>query len=115
MLSFASSMRVFVCERPTDMRKSFDGLAGCVEQIVGGDPLSGHLFVFFNRRRTMVKMLLWDRSGFCLISKRLESGRFALGAEFTCREIDMAQLVLILEGIELRDCTRRKRFHLPAA
>lgn len=115
MLSFASSTRVFVCEQPTDMRKSFDGLAGCVEQIVGGDPLSGHLFVFFNRRRTMVKMLLWDRTGFCLLSKRLESGRFALAGEQNCREMDMAQLVLILEGIELRDTTRRKRFRLPAA
>lgn len=112
MLSFASSMRVFVCEQPTDMRKSFDGLAGCVEQVIGGDPLSGHLFVFFNRRRNMVKMLLWDRSGFCLLSKRLEGGRFALAGDVACREIDVAQLVLILEGIQLKDCIRHKRFAL---
>ena len=56
MLSFPSSLRVFLCSQATDMRKSFDGLSGCVEQIVGQDPLNGHLFVFFNRRHTMA---LW--------------------------------------------------------
>jgi transposase len=115
MLSFGATLRVFVCEQSTDMRKSFDGLAGCVERVIGADPLSGHLFVFFNRRRTMVKMLLWDRSGFCVVCKRLERGRFSLQGEASCREIDMARLVLILEGIELRGSTQRKRYSLPAA
>ncbi len=112
MLSLSSSLRVFVCEQATDMRKSYDGLAGCVEQIIGEDPLSGHLFVFFNRRRTMVKMLLWDRSGFCLIGKRLESGIFGLDGYQSKREIDITRLYLILEGITLKDCVHRQRFSL---
>ena len=115
MLGFASSTRVFVCELPTDMRKSFDGLAGCVQQIVGRDPLSGHLFVFFNRRRTMVKMLLWDRTGFLVLSKRLESGTFCVGGQQRCREMDLAQLILVLEGIDVKHTTRRKRFRLAVA
>ncbi len=113
MLSFPSSLRVFLCSQATDMRKSFDGLSGCVEQIVGQDPLNGHLFVFFNRRHTMVKMLMWDRSGFCLYSKRLEQGTFAFKKDFANYEIEIAELFLILEGIDLEKSRRRKRYRLP--
>jgi transposase len=59
-------------------RKSFDGLPGEVQRLIEQDPFSGHLFVFFSRRRTMVKVLYWDRNGFCLVAKRLERGTFRL-------------------------------------
>jgi transposase len=67
MLSLPPSVRIFVALEATDMRKSFDGLSGEVQRLIEQDPLSGHLFVFFNRRRTMVKVLYWDRNGFCLV------------------------------------------------
>lgn len=76
MLTPSHAVRVFACTEPVDMRKSFDGLCGCIEQFIGEDPLSGHLFAFFNKRHTMVKILYWDRSGFCIWCKRLENGVF---------------------------------------
>jgi transposase len=113
MLSFPPTVRVFICREPVDMRKSYDGLAGCAEQLLSADPLSGHLFVFFNRRATMVKILVWDRTGFCIYSKRLEQGRFAyLYEDDGDSQTDFARLLLILEGIDLAGSRRRRRFRL---
>jgi transposase len=113
MLTFPSTVRIFVCRQTVDMRKSYDGLSGSVEQIIGADPLSGHLFVFFNKRRTQVKILMWDRTGYCIYAKRLERGRFVF-EEATCDQgLQMPQLMLILEGIDLRGARQRRRFHLP--
>lgn len=112
MLSLPSSVRVFVSNQPTDMRKSFNGLSNATRSIIEQDPLSGHLFVFFNRRRTMVKALYWDRSGFCLWAKRLERGTFFLPTsdERPAVEMDAAELALLLEGLDLRHVQRRKRW-----
>lgn len=113
MLTWPSTVRVFVSTLPTDMRRSFDGLAALASDVVGGDPLSGHLFVFLNRRSDRVKILFWDRSGYCLWYKRLEEGTFRLpehASNATGIEIDMSQLSLILEGIDLSGARRRKRF-----
>jgi len=111
-----SSVRVFVCLTPADMRRSLDGLAALTREILGEDPLSGHLFVYFNRRRDRVKVLLWDRSGLALFYKRLEKGTFRLssleGGGSARAEIDPAELALILEGIELANAKRRPRFAL---
>lgn len=112
MIGLQTLNRVFLCRTPTDMRKSFDGLCGCVEQQFQQDPLNGNLFVFFNRRSTMVKMLLWDRNGFWLFSKRLESGTFSLDSISQSGEADTARLLCILEGIDLGGSTLRKRFSL---
>lgn len=113
MLSFPPTVRVFVCREPVDMRKSFNGLSGCVEQLLHSDPLSGHLYVFFNRRATMVKILVWDRTGFCIYAKRLEQGRFSYAcSEYEPAHMDFARLLLILEGIELAGSRQRKRFLL---
>lgn len=95
------------------MRKSFNGLAGCVERIFHADPLSGYLYVFFNKRASMVKILVWDRTGFCIYAKRLEQGKFAYryDADETVN-IDFPRLLLILEGIELAGSRQRKRFSI---
>jgi transposase len=110
MLSFPPTVQVHVAHEPVDMRKSYDGLSGCVEQILHEDPLSGHLFVFFNRRRNQVKILVWDRTGYCIYCKRLELGRFTLPKDSTVT--DFARLLLILEGIDLTEARQRKRFSL---
>ena len=113
MLSFPPTVRVFVCQEPVDMRKSFNGLMGCVEHLLHADPLSGHLYAFFNRSCSMVKILVWDRTGFCIYAKRLEQGRFSYrSACVGNHEIDFARLLLILEGIDLAGSRRRKRFQI---
>jgi transposase len=94
-------VRVFVHGRPVDMRKSFTGLIALTKHALKQDPLSGHLFVFVNRRGDYLKALYWDRSGFCLWAKRLERGRFIGNwQQARDRELDLTALVLLLEGIE---------------
>ena len=115
MLTWPQIVRIFVCTQPTDMRRGFDRLAATVRAVTHQDPLSGFLFVFFNRRQDRVKILYWDKSGYCLWYKRLEAGRFHLppdGIGQDSMEIDMARLTLILEGIDLSGSRRRKRFAL---
>lgn len=114
MLTLPPSVRVFVCLAPADMRRSLDGLATMTREIIREDPLSGHLFVFFNRRRDRTKILFWDRSGLALYYKRLEKGVFHLSAwepsAHQRAEIEAAELALILEGIDLSNAKRRGRF-----
>jgi transposase len=112
MLSLPPTVRVFVALEATDMRKSFDGLANETRQQIAQDPLSGHLFVFFNRRRTMVKVLYWDRNGYCVVAKRLERGTFhpPHANEQDVVEVEAAELALILEGIDLHGARRRPRW-----
>ena|SRR5688572_2466610 len=113
MLSLPPSVRIFVSTEPTDIRRSFDGLALLVKEVIGEDPFSGYLFVFRNRAGDRVKVLFWDRSGFCLWYKRLEKGVFHFpGASGRSIEIEAADLSLILEGIELEGAKRRERFTL---
>jgi transposase len=113
MLTWPPSVRVFVSTQPTDMRRSFDSLAALVGEVIGQDPLSGHLFVFCNRPRNRVKILMWDRTGYWLFYKRLEEGTFRL-PEYGASSLEMtaAELSLILEGIDLSKATRQKRFSL---
>jgi len=111
MLTLPPSVRVFVHLGPADMRRSFDGLAAMTREIIRQNPLSGHLFVFFNRRRDRVKVLFWDRTGLCLWYKRLEEGVFTLPrSSDPSVEVTSAELSLILEGIDLNGARRRKRF-----
>ena len=83
------------------MRKSFNGLIGVVQGVLGEDPLSDTLFVFFNRRGNYMKLITWDRTGFCLFAKRLEQGRFRLPTGEAKQEIDERTFRLILDGIVL--------------
>jgi transposase len=111
VLSLPSSMRIFVCLEPADMRRSFDGLARMAQDIVGRDPSSGHLFVFRNRRGDRVKILWWDRDGYALWYKRLEAGVFRfpwLQGEAT--EVSPAELAMVLEGIQAQGMSRSKRY-----
>jgi len=111
MLSLPPAVRIFVALAPTTMHLSFDRLAALARDVIQQDPLSGHLFVFQNRRGDRVKILCWDRSGFCLWYKRLEQGVFHFPrAATTHLEVDAADLLLLLDGIELAQATRRARF-----
>ena len=120
MLTLPPSVKIFISAVPVDARKSFDGLAGLVQADFGLDPLSGHLFVFVSRRGNVAQILFWDRNGFCIFRKRLESGTFRLtsvnqpdGASHV--QINSADLTLMLEGIDLSGSRRRKRYqHTPA-
>jgi transposase len=119
MLTLPSSVKIYVAAQPVDARKSFDGLTALVVSEFGLEPLSGHLFVFLNRRGHLAQMLFWDRNGFCILKKRLEAGTFSLSraceGTATHVEVDSAELALMLEGIELKGATRRKRYHQDAA
>lgn len=112
MLSLPPAVRIFLCLAPTDMRRSFDGLAAMVPTALSQDPLSGHLFVFRSRRGDRVKVLWWDRDGYALWYKRLESGvfRFPEATASGAVEVSAAELMLVLEGIDVRGVRRQKRY-----
>ena len=109
MLSFLSSTRVFLAAGDTDLRKSFDTLAGVVRAQLHQDPVSGHLFVFSNRRHNRIKILFWDRAGWWLCNRRLEEGTFAWpkSAQGSI-ELSAEELTLLLGGIDLERTKKRK-------
>ena len=111
MLSLPPSLRVFPCLLPADMRWSFDSLAMLVEGVLKEDPLSGHLFVFRNRRGDRVKILFWDNDGYAIWYKRLEEGVFRFPAHNGERlEVSATDLALVLEGIDIASVKRQKRY-----
>ena len=112
MISLPSAVRVFLCSRAVDMRKSFDGLSGLVQECFGQDLLDGHLFLFVNRRRDRIKVLYFDHDGLAIWYKRLEAGSFQLpdAGRQDGIELRPAQLALILSGIDLNSARQRKRF-----
>jgi transposase len=116
MFTLPPALRIYLATAPTDLRKGFDGLSAAVMQIIGQDPTSGHIFVFRNRRADQIRALFWDRTGYCIFAKRLARGRFYLPMpkSSTARhiEVDAAELGLLLEGIDLSDAQRRKRYRL---
>lgn len=111
MFAFSPGRRYFLYRHQTDMRKGFDGLSGLVRDGLEKNPLSGDVFIFFNKRRTQVKLLVWDQDGFSIYYKRLESGTYELPAT-TSPELRSDELMLILQGISLRSVRRRKRYAL---
>ena len=128
MLSLAPSVWFYVCTVPVDMRRSFNGLAISVQQLLGHDPVSGKLFVFFNKRADICKALWWSSGGFCIFAKRLAKGRFKVprephhcdsGAAKTAAdgqqyvEMDAADLTLIIEGIDIKKARRLPRWNPP--
>jgi transposase len=112
MISLPSAVRAFFCTRAVDMRKSFDGLSGLVEECFRQDLLDGHLFLFVNRRRDRIKALYFDHDGLAIWYKRLEVGCFQVpdAGDRDGIELDSAQLAMILSGIDLKTARRRRRF-----
>jgi transposase len=105
-------IRVHLYGQPCDMRRSFDGLSAMVRHELRGDPCDGSLYCFVNRRATQMRVLYFDRSGFCIWAKRLEAGRFISDwSQVHTREMDWTGLKLLLEGIE--PGRQRKRYRLP--
>ena len=98
---------------PTDMRKSFDGLCGIIIGSLKQDPLSGSVYVFINKRRNRIKLLLWDNNGFWLFYKRLERGTFRIPVVLGSSSLTISydQLVLLLKGIKLPSVKQRKRYY----
>lgn len=122
MLNLALPGRVFLCTLPTDMRKSFDGLAALIQRHLGADPLSGDLFVFRSKRGDRVKLLYWNDDGYAIWYKRLEEGTFAFPQADATRTkvgehgltIRPADLAMLLDGVELESVKRRKRYQRPS-
>ncbi|MCB0626422.1 MAG: IS66 family insertion sequence element accessory protein TnpB [Saprospiraceae bacterium] len=113
MLSLNAHHRYYVYCQAADMRKGFDGLSGLVRQHFEADLMSGDVFIFMNRRRDRIKLLMWDSSGFAIYYKRLERGTFELPlgtSDQRSLELSWSDLVMLLEGIELRSVRRRKRY-----
>lgn len=115
MLTLPSSVKLYLATAPTDLRKGFDGLSALVQGSFGMSATTGDLFVFLNRRGTQVRILFWDRDGFCVLMKKLEAGTFrrVKAAEGTAQvEIDAGELAMLLEGIDAPKVHRRKRYVL---
>ena len=114
MLSLPPSVRILLAREPADMRKGFDGLSHLVESVLREDPLSGHLFVFRNRRGDRIKLLLWDTDGFLILYKRLEKGTFRFPApseaDATSVAVKATDLIMLLDGVDLRTVRRRPRY-----
>src|ERR1039458_7704836 len=106
-----AQIRVHLYGEPSDMRKSYDGLQALARHAMGLNPLSGALYTFINRRGTQIKVLYFDRGGFCIWGKRLEAGKFLSDWGAVCtREMDWTELKLLIGGIEIG--RRRKRLDL---
>lgn len=111
MLILSEARRYFLYRGQTDMRKSFDGLAGLVRDKFSREPLSGEIFVFVSKRKNQIRLLLWEGDGFALYSKRLEKGTFEIPSSASDQiEISSEQLLFVLKGIKLDSVEKRKRF-----
>ncbi|MGQ0813143.1 MAG: IS66 family insertion sequence element accessory protein TnpB [Gemmatimonadota bacterium] len=115
MFMLPAAVRIYVAAESTDLRRGFDGLAAATRSVIGADPLSGHVFVFLNRRKNRIKLLVWDRTGYLLLYKRLERGTFKLSMQPRVGErhveMDAAELTLMLEGLDLRGARRGVRWY----
>ncbi|MDX1580672.1 MAG: IS66 family insertion sequence element accessory protein TnpB [Alphaproteobacteria bacterium] len=112
MIGFGSHLRFFLYRQAADMRKGFDGLSGLVADELGRDPASGDVYVFINRRRDRMKLLIWEEEGFWLLYHRLEAGTFQLPGSANAREVAISyeQLLWLLRGIEVLESRQRRRY-----
>ncbi len=116
MLSLPLPVRIFLCAEPADMRRGFDGLSHQVRTFMNGDPLSGHLFVFRNKRGDRVKLLYWDGDGLAIWYKRLELGSYrfpAAPAGAGSVEVRAADLAMLLDGVDPSTVDRQARYRRP--
>lgn len=106
-----ATTKVWLYPTPTDMRKSFNGLSALVKNTLKENSLSGDLFIFVNRRLTLMKILYFDRNGYCIWYKKLEQGTFQIPKTNEEKiQMDYTRLKLILEGIDLSSVQQRKRY-----
>ena len=111
MLSISTKIKYHICCTPIDIRKGFDGLSGLIRNYLKKDPLTGDIFIFLNKNRTHIKLLYWDGDGFTIYYKRLEKGTYDLPkSDDLSKELKREELLLILEGIRLEICKKKKRF-----
>src|SRR5262249_29665020 len=114
MLTLPPSVRIWCSTSPTDLRRGFDGLSGLVRSHLHADPLSGHLFVFFNRKADRLKVLYWDRDDRSISSKRLQRGPFPFPtANAASLELPPGQLQMTLDGVDVERVRRYKRYQRP--
>jgi transposase len=113
MFSLTSSFFYYLYRKPTDMRKSFDGLSGIVQGQLDRSPTSGEVFIFINRRKNKVQLLRWEQGGFILYYKRLEAGTFELPSfteDAVSCQMSWSSLMLMIEGISIEKSKQRKRY-----
>lgn len=113
MIGLTSHHHFHLYQKPADMRKGFDGLSGLVIQYCGRNPTDGEVYIFINKRRDKMKMLVWEPGGFMLYYKRLEQGTFDLplgGSDRSHISISWETLVLMINGIKMEKIIRKKRF-----
>lgn len=119
MFHLSSSVKIFVCTKPADMRRSFNGLFELVRSHFLEDPYSGSLFIFRSRRGDFIKIIWWDSDGFAIFSKKLEMGTFRfpevkfIDGKYAPAEIERTDLLLLLEGIDTESVKRLKRYKHP--
>lgn len=118
MILVPRAVRVYFGVEPVNLRKSFDGLANEIRHALGYEPLEGHLFVFLNRRRNQVKLIVWTRGGFTIVHKRLEQGTFTFPARVTPEArsvaLDVHELAMLLEGIDVTRAKAKPRWDPPS-
>jgi transposase len=121
MLGLGNHQKFYLYTNSTDMRKSFDSLSGLVRNTMGQNPMDGSVYVFLNKRRNLIKLLQWDKSGFALYCKRLEQGGYEKPktsksypqsdqVDTLQMQLTWAELMLILEGISLKSAKYKKRY-----
>jgi transposase len=110
VLTISNTTKIFLCMTPIDMRRSFDSLAGIVQDALGQDSFSGHLFVFRNREESKIKILYWDRDGYAIWYKRLERGTFKLPTAASGFEVEATEFMMLLQGVESRGLRKQQRY-----
>jgi transposase len=111
MIVQSADVKVYLASGNTDMRKSINGLSLLVEGAMGHNPLSGSLFVFCNRKRTILKLLYWDRNGFCLWQKRLEKERFKWPVnDSKTMTITNRELMWLIDGMDIMSLNKQHHF-----
>ena len=117
MILVRRAVRVYFATRPASQRESFDGLVNEIRSALGHDPLGGHVFVFLNRRKNQVKLIVWTRGGFTIVHKRLERGTFTFPSrvtgDATSIAIDVHELAMLLEGIDVSRVKAKPRWEPP--
>lgn len=116
MLALSSTQKFVLYIQPTDMRKSFDSLSGLIKNELGQSPRNGHVFIFINKGRDKVKLLRWEGFGYTMYYKRLESGTYELpeyDRSVGSISLSYTQLVMLIDGLSIKNITRRKRYDYP--